>query len=77
MLYEIFVLSQLWSHMMDDLWIIKKYIFENIQTKVCCKHQMAKLGEKKKKKKKPGGVARGVTNIKVYNLFIPFQVPKY
>lgn len=30
MLYEIFVLSQLWSHMMDDLWIIKNiYIWEH------------------------------------------------
>jgi hypothetical protein len=61
--------------MMDDLRIIKKKLFENIQTKVCCKHQMAKLGGGGKKK--PGGEARGVANIEVYNLFIPFHVPKY
>jgi hypothetical protein len=36
---------------------------------------MAKLGEFLKKKS--GGEARGVANIEVYNLFIPFQVPKY
>jgi hypothetical protein len=53
--------------------LLKIYIFENIPTKVCCKHQMAKLGGEKK----PGGEARGVANIEVYNLFIPFQVPKY
>jgi len=49
--------------MMDDLWIIKKYIFENIHTKVCCKHQMAKLGGKKKKKK-PGGKEKKKKNKK-------------
>jgi len=39
--------------MMDDLWIIKKYIFENIQTKVVANTRWLNW-EGKKKKKKPG-----------------------
>jgi hypothetical protein len=41
--------------MMDDSWIIETI---NIPTKMCCNHQMAKLGEKKM-----GGEARGRANI--------------
>ncbi len=59
MLYEIFVLFQLWSHMMDDSRIIEQNLFEIIPTKVCCKHQMAKLGEKKKKNPWRGGKGSG------------------
>ncbi len=44
--------------------------FENIPTKMCCNHQMAKLGGKKM-----GGEASGGGKYwEVYNLFIPFQV---
>jgi hypothetical protein len=57
--------------------MLKDIVDENIYRKGIEKEAIANLQKKKKKKKKPGGDARGVTNIKVYNLFIPFQVPKY
>jgi hypothetical protein len=44
--------------MMDDSWIVEKNKFENIPTKMCCDHQMAKLGQNKM-----GREARGGANI--------------
>jgi hypothetical protein len=51
MLYEIFVLSKLWSHMMDDSRIIKKSYLRTSQQK-CVPNTRWLHWEKKRKEKK-------------------------